>query len=249
MHIGIIGAMTEEIALIQEQIIDPNLQMKAGRHYISGLLHNIATTVVTAGCGKVAAAVTASTLISQFNVDRIIFIGTAGGIAPFLNIGDIVISTKLYQHDMDARPIFPRYEIPLTGNMYFEADHEMQQLSFTAATQLLTENISTITPDVRDKYFAKAIPKVYSGVIASGDCFVNDAQRSSDLIVDTLAVEMEGAAVGQVCGEHGTPFVVIRIISDKADHSAAIDFLAFLNDVASHFSHEVIKSLYQKLAF
>lgn len=249
MHIGIIGALTAEIALIQEQIKNPCIQEKAKRKYFSGTLYNVATTVVASGCGKVAAAIAASTLISEFKVDKIIFIGTAGGIAPFLNIGDVVISTKLYHHDMDPRPIFPRYEIPLTGKSYFEADCQMQQLSFAAATQAVKKDLSNITSNTGNKYFINTVPNVYSGLIGSGDCFVNNTQRRNDLIMDTLAVEMEGAAVAQVCDEHNLPFVVIRIISDRADHSAAIYFLAFLRDVASHFSNEIIKILFQKSNF
>ena len=57
----------------------------------------------------------------------------------------------------------------------------------------------------------------------------------------TLAVEMEGAAVAQVCEDYNIPYIVIRIISDKADNSAHIDFSLFVKSIANKYSSGIVQ--------
>ncbi len=104
-----------------------------------------------------------------------------------------------------------------------------------------------IAPDILQEFSIKS-PSFYSGSIASGDLFVGSHTQKKVItkdMPDVLAVDMEGASVAQVCFENDIPFVVIRTISDKADHSAAIDFPRFIAHVAKHYSKNIVKAMYE----
>ena len=247
MKIGIMGAMTEEVALIQKDMQADATKSIGGRDYYTGELFGIDTTVVFSRWGKVASSSTASTLINTFGADYIIFTGVAGATAQHLNIGDVVIANKLYQHDMDATPFFDKYSVPLLSRTYFYTDKNLFEKSHTAAQNFVDNDMeSCIEAEILSE-FSISQPKVYSGTIASGDQFVTDPVKIANLLKEqpeTVAVEMEGAAVAQVCCEHETPFIVIRTISDKADHSAPVDFANFISKISNHYSHGIIKNLY-----
>jgi len=176
---------------------------------------------------------TATTLVEKFGVTHIIFTGVAGSADPGVHVGDIVIAESLVQHDMDARPLFPQFEVPLTGLSRLPSDRQMSQKLAAAARQFL-EN--------------KEKGKLHRGLIGSGDQFMSDPARLRTLkasLPDLLAVEMEGAAVAQVCFELGVPFGVIRTISDNANEDAAVDFMHFVKHVASRYAFNVIKNYCQ----
>ena len=120
MLLGIMGAMPEELDKIIAAIVDKTIVEKGSRLYYCGQLIGQDVVAVFSRWGKVAAATTVANLILDFKVDRIVFTGVAGAIAPDLNIGDIVIAQRLFQHDMDARPLMRRFEIPLTGKTSYE---------------------------------------------------------------------------------------------------------------------------------
>lgn len=250
MKIGIMGAMNEEIALLKQDIQKPLTKVIADREYCSGNLYGIDTVVVFSRWGKVASASTATTLLNTFNADLIVFTGVAGAVHPELNVGDVVIADKLFQHDMDASPIFPKCVIPLLGNKYFHVAENFVTSAQNAAHKFLAkELLKTLTQETLAEFFISA-PKIITGAIASGDQFVSDRKKADELLrecPETKAVEMEGAAVAQLCHEHKKPFIVFRTISDKADHSAAIDFQKFIVEVANHYSRGFIKMLYQEL--
>ena len=87
---------------------------------------------------------------------------------------------------------------------------------------------------------------VYVGTIATGDQFISDAQHTANIMKEkpeTVAVEMEGAAVAQVCNDYKIPFVVIRTISDKADHKSELDFPQFIDQVARHYSEHIVQGM------
>jgi adenosylhomocysteine nucleosidase len=87
--------------------------------------------------------------------------------------------------------------------------------------------------------FGVVQPRVHTGLIVSGDRFVSSAVECSALraaLPDALAVEMEGAAVAQVCADFGVPLAVVRTVSDRADDAAHVDFVRFMADVASRYS-------------
>ena len=242
MTIGIMGAMPEEVNILREQMSDITEVTMGSRQFCCGKLNQQDVVLVFSRWGKVAAATTATTLITHFNITQLIFTGVAGAVSPSLNIGDIVIARELYQHDMDPSPLFPKHEIPLTGNTFFEANTALVNNAQAAAEQLLATIDAKIPLQTLSSFQIKA-PRCHIGTIASGDQFVASTQQTNAILHDqptTLAVEMEGAAVAQVCYDYQIPFVVIRTISDRADHEAHIDFPSFIADVASHYTEAIV---------
>ena len=250
MKIGIMGAMLEEVsALLQTMQLTTKISV-AERDYYSGKLDNIDSTIVFSRWGKVAAATTATMLINHFKSDLIIFTGVAGAISKQLNIGDIVISKNLVQHDMDARPLTSKFEIPLFGKCYLEADQKLRSVATKASNKFIQEKMHEIFSHETLSSFGINNPKVYEGTIATGDQFINDPKKAAELssqVENCLAVEMEGAAVAQVCAEHNVPFIVLRTISDKADHSAAIDFSKFVSSIAAPYAQGIIQHMLAEL--
>lgn len=237
--------MLEEVSSIKELMIVDRETNIAGRVYSEGRINDIEVVLVFSRWGKVAAASTTTTLINKFDVNFILFTGVSGAVSSNLNIGDIVIGTGLYQHDMDARPFFDQFQIPLTTTIVFKPKTTDIDKANIAAKQFVSKIDSVFSSNLLAKYSIFK-PSVHMGLIASGDKFVSDPKSYSELNFSsheekTLAVEMEGAAVAQVCEDYSIPYIVIRVISDKADHSAAIDFQSFINDVASKYSSGMIK--------
>jgi adenosylhomocysteine nucleosidase len=245
--IGIMGAISEEISAIVAEIRGDLVVTVSGmRSYHVGILWGVPVVAVYSRIGKVAAASTATHLISDFHVDRIIFTGVAGGIDPSLNVGDIVIAGDLYQHDMDARPLFGRHEIPLLGKSGFSTSASLRSRCLEAAQKFIDEDLKSAIPAEILASFGIMHPRALEAGIASGDKFFADRAESAELAVrlPVACVEMEGAAVAQVCHEYGVEYAVIRTISDSANASAHIDFAAFINEVASLYSHGVLKRLF-----
>lgn len=244
VKIGILGAMLEEVNAITESMTILKITNIAGRDYYEGYFNDIHVIVVFSRWGKVASAITTTTLINIFKTDFIIFTGVAGAINESLNIGDIVIGNGLYQHDMDARPFFDQFQIPLTNTSIFKP----QMCNIKKAEESIKFFIKNIYQyvdrSVLNKFLIFDAPKLYLGLIASGDKFISDSQYV--LAENTFVVEMEGASVAQVCEDHKIPYLIVRIVSDKADHSATIDFQKFTNFVASRFSYGIINE-YLKL--
>lgn len=237
--------MLEELSSIKEMMIIDQETIIGNRNYIEGKINNTEVVLVFSRWGKVASASTTTTLINKFAVDFVLFTGVAGAVDNQLNIGDIVIGNGLYQHDMDARPLFDQFQIPLTTNIIFEPKAiDIEKLE--KAAKVFVNKIETLfTKDLLTR-FSIFKPSVYLGLIASGDQFISDPNIHENLNfihknTKTLAVEMEGASVAQVCDEHSIPYVIIRVISDKADHSAAIDFQAFISEIASKYSSGIVK--------
>jgi len=201
--------------------------------------------LVLSRIGKVSAAITTMLLLERFGVTHVIFSGVAGAVDPRLRVGDVVIADGLIQHDMDASPLFPRFEIPLLGKTQFGAAlHEPAEV---AAVRYLHEQFSGDVSEAMRAAFGITRPAVFRGLIVSGDQFVADPVRTAALreaLPGALCTEMEGAAVAQVCHEMGDiSMAVIRIISDQADHSAAIDFLRFMDDVAEYMTAGIVRAM------
>ena len=62
-----------------------------------------------------------------------------------------------------------------------------------------------------------------------------------------MSVEMEGAALAQVCHDFGVPYGVVRTISDRADDEAHVDFQRFVDEVASRCSLAIVTSYLRAL--
>ena len=241
------GAMPQEIDLVAESLEhrQPS-ETIANREYHQGTFEGREAVVVFSRWGKVAAASTVTTLIERFGVEMVIFTGVAGAVSRSLNVGDVVIADRLVQHDFDASGtgLFPRFELPLIGLTHIPVRPDIAHASREAATEFL----STWDPAAHGY---EMTPRVHAGIIGSGDVFMADPMRLQELellIPGILAVEMEGAAVAQVCHEYAVPFSIVRTISDKADHTAGVDFLQFVGDVARYYSLGIVRELTRRLA-
>ena len=227
-RIAVVSAMREELQALHDDLRDdpqgPRIERVAGRDFHLGTLHGRPALLVLAGIGKVAAATTTALLLDRFEVDAVLFTGVAGGLGAGVAVGDVVVGDTLLQHDMDASPIFARWEVPLTGRSRFAAD--------AAWSERLAEGAR------------RAGHAVHRGLIVSGDRFVSTSTESAalrTLLPDALAVEMEGAAVAQVCHDFGRAFAVMRTISDRADDAAHVDFPRFVADVASGLTRRIVR--------
>ncbi|MGI6471332.1 MAG: 5'-methylthioadenosine/adenosylhomocysteine nucleosidase [Paludibacteraceae bacterium] len=243
MKIGVIGAMHEEVELIINQMQQKNITEIGNRIFYEGNFFGLEIVVVFSRWGKVAAATTATTLLLKFHVDKIIFIGIAGAVVPGLNIGDIVIGERLFQHDMDARPFIRRYEIPLTGITSIATNKSEIKLATDAVHNFL-KNEKEFRKELAEHNIVN--PKLLIGDIASGDLFVAGAERKATInrnLPSVVCVEMEGAAVAQVCFDFGEPMIIIRTICDTADETSAEKFPYFKEHLAAKYSFFILKSL------
>lgn len=244
-NIGILGAMAQEIDEVKALLTEKTVVKIANREFVVGKIGNVRCVVAFSKWGKVAATITATLLIQEFAVTDLIFIGTAGALAEGLKVGDIVISKRLVQHDLDARPMMQRFEVPLLNRVYVESNPELTDLAGRAIGNLINRGVEQMVGEAAVKEFGLA-PKLYFGDIASGDQFINSVAKRDEilsLLPEVLCVEMEGAAVAQVCLEFGTPFTVIRTISDTADHNARVDFGRFIVEVANAYSRAIVSEI------
>ncbi|WP_060874627.1 5'-methylthioadenosine/adenosylhomocysteine nucleosidase [Myroides odoratus] len=247
--IGIMGAIPQEVDGIIAILQDKKTITLGNRTYYQGVLGKQNVVVVYSRIGKVAASATASALLLRFNVSEIIFIGVAGGIAPHIEVGDVIVARDLIQYDMDVSPLRPQYEIPLLNKTYFETSEMRSKQVMQHIERFLSPDIlsAKIAPQELDKFAIKQ-PQVYFGTIASGDQFFSTNQQKENLqqaLPDVLCVEMEGAAVAQVCYEYGIPCTVIRTISDKANQEASFSFESFVKQVSQVYGQEIIEQLFQ----
>jgi len=245
MKFGILGAMPQEVALMARSMTVHRTTEAGLRTFYEGEWAGQEVVLVLSRVGKVSAAVTTLLLIERFGVSHIVFTGVAGAVDRRLRIGDVVIADRLIQHDMDARPLFPRFEIPLLAKTDFPATLHAE--TFAAAERYFAETFPHHVSPEKCAVHGITQPAVYQGLTISGDQFVADPAKTAALeeaLPGALCTEMEGAAVAQVCHEMGSiPFAVIRVISDQADHAAAIDFLRFINDIAEHLTGGIVQTL------
>ncbi|PPE67259.1 5'-methylthioadenosine/adenosylhomocysteine nucleosidase [Caldimonas caldifontis] len=243
MTLAIIAAMHEELSAVLDLMPDERRERVAGREFWVGHLGGQAVVAVLSGIGKVAAATTATLAIQRFGAQALLFTGVAGGLGKGVRVGDLVVATELLQHDMDASPIFPRHELPLYGLSRLRTDAAMSRRLLQAARSVAADAARVLGSDARAA-FGIATPAVHDGLIISGDRFVSTSAESAALrreLPDALAVEMEGAAVAQVCHDHGLPLAVLRTISDRADDQAHVDFSAFVQHVARSYTVALVE--------
>jgi len=244
MTIAIMSAMHEENALIVSAMQIEKEVTIGGRTYYLGQLCDTSVVVVFSHWGKVAAAITATTLATQFAVSEIIFTGVAGGITDTLSIGDIVIANNLYQHDMDASPIIERHEIPLLGRSSIASSAAIQKKLIAATNEFLNNDFSSLISANALSQFNLDNPQAIVADVASGDQFVSESVLAADILnrlPSVACVEMEGAAVAQVCEAYAVPFGLVRTLSDGANEHSDIDFLAFVSQVAQVYSLGIVK--------
>ncbi len=249
MIVGIISAMHEEIQALLKLLKNKKSVTKGMRTYYSGILYHQKIVLVFSRWGKVASATTITQMINDFSVDEIIFTGVAGSIQQKINIGDIVIGKNLYQHDMNASPLIPPYEVPLLHKSYFETNHAKRELLNKAVQNFILEMERFIPKDQIDQFNINS-PKCFIEDIASGDQFISNVKQVKKIkanLSSVACVEMEGAAVAQVCYEYQIPFSIFRTISDNANNNSHIDFPKFAQQVASNYALGILKNYFKMI--
>jgi adenosylhomocysteine nucleosidase len=238
---GIIAAMDSEIRNLQSSLDHERTEKIAGREIHYGKLEGHPVAIVLCGCGKVNAALSATILASHSKVSRILVTGVSGGLADGLRVGDVVIGNAFLQHDIDARPLFPLHEIPFEGFSTIEADPELRHLLTASSLAMLgKKNL----PELREA-------RSFEGLVISGDQFLSNPEERSRILGEipkACAVDMESAAVAQVCKAADIPLGVMRVISDSADGSAHIDFAKFVEETAAKACAETVRHALRALA-
>ncbi len=214
---GIIAAMQEEMQEIKKIMTETEERKIYELTFTKGKINNTEVVLVEAGVGKVNAARTTQILINNFDIEAIINVGSAASANDELDIGDIVIGKKLVQHDFDITAFgHPKGFISNVGQ-YVESDSK------------LIEKMEQTIVDLQDKEF-----KIKIGTIASGDIFCTEIKMKEKIRnkFEADAIEMEGAAIAQVCKLDNVPFIVIRSISDNPNGNNNITFDQFLEKAA-----------------
>ena len=219
------GAMPEEIAPILEKIGSYKTIKYSKNTYYEATYKGVELVIAGSKIGKVFSTLTATTMIEHFGAEKLLFSGVAGAVSPDLKVGDLVVATKLAQHDLDITAFgHPHGYVP-EGAVFVEADKDMLEIS---------------------KRVASSMGKVVKeGIIATGDQFVADENRKN-WIAKTFnadALEMEGASVAVVCDALDVPFFILRSISDAADMDASFSFDEFLETSAIISAEFVMKML------
>lgn len=229
MKIAIIAAMEEEVQILRGDMKNTATENVVGCEFTEGLLGGKEVVLLKSGIGKVNAAMSTTILLERYKPDYVINTGSAGGFHHSLNVGDVVISTEVRHHDVDVTIFDYEYgQVPGMPPAYI-ADEKLREVA--------TESSKSVTEI-----------QVVEGLIATGDSFMNDADRVEFVrskIGDIYAVEMEAAAVSQVCHQYQTPFIVIRALSDIAGKESNISFDQFLDKAAINSSEIVMKMLEQ----
>lgn len=226
--IGIIGAMEIEVETLKRHMKVRRTLKKANMEFCEGVLSGHEAVVVRSGIGKVNAAICTHILINDFGARAIINTGIAGSLRKEINIGDIVISTDVMYHDVDATCFgYQPGEVPQMGIASFQADGKLSELAEKACKE--------VNPGIQ----------VFHGRVVSGDQFINSREHKNRLAetFDGFCAEMEGAGIAQAAWLNGTPFVILRAISDKADDSASMDYDVFERRAAENCVRLVEKLL------
>ncbi|MEK4759389.1 5'-methylthioadenosine/S-adenosylhomocysteine nucleosidase [Viridibacillus sp. FSL E2-0187] len=230
MKIAVIGAMEEEVELLRATLENTTSTTIANSEYTTGTYKGHEVILLKSGIGKVNAGMSTTILLHQFKPDVVINTGSAGGFDENLEVGAVVISDEVRHHDVDAT-IFG-YEMGQVPQMpaAFKSDEKLRKVAEEAVSELGEHQFAT-------------------GLISTGDSFMNDPERVALVrshFPQMKAAEMEAAAVAQVCHQFGTPFVVIRALSDIAGKESNISFEEFLPVAAKH-STEIVLRVIEKL--
>jgi adenosylhomocysteine nucleosidase len=245
---GILGALSDELALLEGAVTDPQPQEILGIRFVTGKLKGRRVVIASSGVGKVNAGVAAALLIEHFKPHEILYSGIAGGINPELRPGDVVIAVKTVQHDLGT--LNPE-GIQLRGArnpvdwrrnpVFFDADPRLLNLAESVGKGVELGKIKTSG--------GERSPRVIKGIVATGDVFVTSPAKRDELrkTLKADAVEMEGAAVAQICYQLAVPCLVIRSISDTADAKAFDDKNEFLPTAARN-SALLVTAIIEQLA-
>ena len=221
---AILGAFEREVTLLEDQVAERREHQIEQIRFVTGRLRGRSVVVAWTGVGKVNAAMTTTLVLEHFKPARVIFTGIAGAVNPELRPGDIVIAERTAHHDMGTvwpEGLFQKgVKSRLDGEenpVFFPADIKLVDCARRAAGRIGLTRIETVQ--------GQRAPRIIRGVVVTGDAFVASADKCAELRkkLEADAVEMEGAAVAQICYQRQVPHVVIRSISDSADEGAVLD--------------------------
>lgn len=237
---AIIGAMETEVELLKaalQQRADTTIE---GIHFYTGNLNDKAVVIARCGIGKVNAAIITTLLMEHFKPARLLFSGIAGSLNPSLQPGDVIIGSRVAYHDY-GRKLPDSFETWATKNpydfaynpVYFPCDSLLLVLAKQAAHNVLLQPVEGRSPTIQE------------GTIITGDILLSDGALGNQLRRRTNAdaIEMEGAAVAQVCYQRQVPFLIIRSLSDNANHSAALDFNRYGKIAAANSAAIILRIL------
>ncbi|HBZ17113.1 5'-methylthioadenosine/S-adenosylhomocysteine nucleosidase [Pantoea sp. NPDC088449] len=230
MKVGIIGAMEQEVTLLRDKIENRQTLTLAGCEIYTGTLNGVEVALLKSGIGKVAAALGTTLLLELCKPNVVINTGSAGGLAPTLKVGDIVVSDEVRYHDADVTAF----------------GYEPGQMAGCPAAFVADSKLITAAEQVIKQLDLNAV----RGLVVSGDAFINGAEplaRIRTTFPQAIAVEMEATAIGHVCHQFKVPFVVVRAISDVADQESHLSFDEFLS-VAAKQSSLMVENLLVQLA-
>jgi adenosylhomocysteine nucleosidase len=239
--LAVLGALNQEVTLLQDTLTDASAQEIEGMTFISGRLEGRPVVLAWTGIGKVNAAMTTTLLLEHFRPARVIFTGIAGAVAANLEPGDIVIARRTAHHDMGTLSSdgleYSGVRSPMTGDpnpVFFPADPVLLAAAERAARRL--------TFDTAALRQGERPPQVVVGTVVTGDVFIASKAKSAELAekLGADAVEMEGAAVAQLCYQRDIGCLIIRSISDNADESAVMDKQLFYTMAARNSAHLVM---------
>ncbi|MFN5337291.1 MAG: 5'-methylthioadenosine/adenosylhomocysteine nucleosidase [Bacteroidota bacterium] len=237
---AILGALDQEIEILLDSLRGKKEVHRGGLPFYLGKLQGKKVVVGKSGVGKVNAAYTTAILLDRFRPDQVIFTGVAGGLHPEALPGDVVIGSHLLQFDFGQIDSLGFHLSPfrkLKGGRH-------EQL-LIASDSLLVQKAQGAAAQVSFLSISSRAPRIFSGVIATGDVFVSDQATAQQLYQDhaALATEMEGAAVAHLCRSLGVPFVVIRSCSDNANQNARVSFNQFIRPAAINSASLVLHLL------
>lgn len=235
--IGIVVAMEEEKDAVYKLMKEVEMEESYELDFYKGKIQGKKCVLVQSGVGKVNAARTTQILIDKYKVDRVINVGAAASINPMLNIGDVLIGKYVVQHDFDITA-FGHSKGYITGvgnNIRCDSD-----FLYKVEEKLKEEKKFS----KKDEGKNKRDYNVKIGIVATGDVFCSEVDMRDEIrgTFNADAVDMECAAIGQVCYLDGVPFVVIRGISDTPDGNNAGTFNKNL-EIASKRCSEVLKEI------
>jgi adenosylhomocysteine nucleosidase len=250
MKIGIIGAMDEELLPIRAILSNLEKLEKGNRSFWHGEDHGNQIFLTRCDPGKVNAVIATQQMIDYFSVDAIFNMGSSGALAPELEVGDLVVASEFIQHDYDVtdwglKPGELLFDILMsneTGQMQFRSQQIFK--SHPGLTQLAVEIAKTT--DLTS--LGSHSPKIFSGRILSGDQFIGKPEKARELwnTHHGLCTDMEAAAIAHTCEVNNVPFLCIRAMSDKADHSAVVSFTDFLVGATANYG-KIFESILKQI--
>lgn len=230
MKIGIIGAMDIEVEELINSMENIKKDTVSKIDFYEGKLQEKDVVLAKCGVGKVHAAICTQIMIMNYKPDAIINTGVAGSLSSKLDIGDLVISDGVVQHDFDVSPFGSPVGM-VSGLDLVKIPCSEELVKKLEDSAKILENTNVVV-----------------GTIASGDQFICSKEKKDYIVnnFNALCTEMEGAAIGHVCYINDVDFCIVRAMSDRADGTAHMDFPEFV-EIAVEKSVKLINNFLKRM--